>query len=394
MEKLSKESYAAALAEQIASRKALNFHGADEVPAPWAQPVLDKASLQHDRMMGLRYGGPMAPSQKDDYASALRAQIETRAAHRAAEAAADKIDPSGGCLGFGGAEASGVGCRRRHGAPPLPSKETYKKVLEEQMVARSLQQAEEVSRRQEHDANGAEDFQDALDEILLGGKGRRKGPVPLPAKSLYAAELDQQIAERKAEQYSNVEAPPNGFPGGDGAFSEQAEHIRGRRHSSKIDSVSKSALNTDLQGQMAERAVQRAANAFHMQVVDASPNSEPENVKGRRKCDLPAPSKHSYALALQEQIAQRKALQDLPPKAPVQSAFVGGLASDMQQGRGRRHAGQMVPVSKEDLRWDLQKQMAERARKEAAMRFHAVEEKRDSDVDVCADALEKLCANY
>jgi hypothetical protein len=286
----------------------------------------------------------------------------------------------------------------------LLSKELYAKELEEQMVARSIQQAQEASRQQPHVVNGGDDLTDALDEVLLGGRGRRKGgPARLPAKSLYAAELKQQIAEREAQQSSHPEIPSTGFPGGE--FSVQAEEsTRGRRHASKIDPVNSSMLNIALQEQMAERAAQRAASAFHVQVgasaqdigtgLDALLSTEPESAKGRRKCDLPVHSKQSYALALQEQIARRKAKNGFLPKVPEQSSFVGGRTSDMEQARGRRHAGQIVPPSKEELRLDLQRQIAEHANKEAATkpfaRSPAALCEEHNGVDTEGDALEIL----
>jgi len=363
-----------ALEEQIASRKLQ--HADNNVPAP---PVLDQAAPPLERIMGQRHGGPMAAPRKDCYASDLRAQIEARNARRAAEEEAGKgrvlgADAQQGLFGPGGVEAPALGCRRRHGAPPLPTKESYAMALQQQMEMRSVEQAAEASRLRE--LTSCEE--DTLDEGLMG-KGRRHGPVVPPAKSDYAAELLQQMAVRKAKQTVDAEFPRNGFPGGNGAFSvgerEQVEPVRGRRPPLPIDTVS--GHRAALQEQMAERAAQRAANAFHAQAqleADvAMPIGQDDTPKaGRRKLDLPAKDKKSYALALQEQIAERKAQQESEKNAgAAKGSFIGGDASDMGPMRGRRHPGQMVPASKQEYKLELQKQMAERECKQAAMKFHA-----------------------
>lgn len=365
-EKLSKESYALALEEQIASRKLQCV--ADKMPAP---PLLDAVVVAPlERAMGQRNGGPMAPAPKERYALALRAQIETRDARRAAEAEAGKVRDAGDVLfGPGGAEAAILGGRRRHGAPPLPSKESYAMELVEQMATRSVQQAAEASRAREPMSWE----EDVVDEVPLG-KGKRP---TYPTKSLYASELQHQIAARKAQQAADVEPLLGGFLGGDDAFSGRVELARGKRQASTIDHLSKESYSTALQDQMAERAAQRAANAFHVQAtLQGAPLHVQEDSPrgGRRKCDMPAATKESYALALQEQIAERKAQRNgyrANCAGAVQASFVGGDASDMGPVRGRRHAGQISASSKEEYRLDLQRQMDEREFKEAGMKFRA-----------------------
>lgn len=335
----------------------------------------------------------MAPTQKHDYASALRQQIETLAAHRSAQEEALRAKGEGGIFGSWGAEAAPLGARRRHGAPLLPSKETYASALKEQMEMRSVQQAEEACNKLQEPTEVAED---ALDEILFG-KGSRRARAAAPQdKSQYAADLQQQIAARRAQQAADAETllqrPP---PLPNNAFSSQAELVRGRRQASSIGPVSKSVLNAELKEQMAERANQKALNAFHKQAHDEVPAAvrgyTPRG--GRRKCDVALPSKQSYALELQAQMAERKvqqAGQQQARAASIHAAFVGGDASDTDFARGRRHSG-FVPPSKEELRVDLQRQMAERANAEAAGKFHLqVPDYLQPATDMGADSLECL----
>lgn len=371
MDKVSKESYAMMLGEQIAARKLQ--HASNDVDAP---SLIEDDRPPLARLMGQRHGGPMPPPQKDGYASALRAQIAARDALReeAAVERAASVDVAGLGLGLGVAkdgvakDAFALGRGRRHGPPLLPTKENYAVTLQEQMAARSVQQAADAAAaaKEPADCDG-----DVLDEVLAG-KGRcHGGPCVPPAKHLYAAELEEQIAERRLQQASQkgTESEPSA-PSKD-FFSEQAERARGKRPVWEINQVAKSSYNTVLQSQMAERAAQRAANAYHLEAGSASPVEAEQPSGGRRRGELPPTSKQSYAQALQEQVAQRKAQEAHDKSAgPAQAAFVGGAASDMGPERGRRHMVQIPAVSKEQLLGDLQRQMAERESKHAAERFH------------------------
>lgn len=361
----SKQLQRAALEEQFVSKNVQQVGRSSSVPPP---SLSDAAPPASERGMGQRYGGPMAPTQKDRYASDLRAQIEAREVRRAADADAAREAREDGLFGPGAREAPLAG-RRRHGAPPLPSKESYKMELEKQMAMRNVQKAAEAM--EEHTPRVDEEG-DALDELF--GKGRCHNKFVPPAKSLYAAELQQQIAARKAQQAAEEgqPLPLGGFPGSGvngEAFSAQREQARGKRQVS--DAVSKASHGAALQEQMAERAAHRAARAFHVQapyeLEAALPGQQDISKAGGRRnypqYDVAPETKESYAQALANQIAERKAQQDrLMVAGPQKSSFVGGDAYDAREAmRGRRHAPSIAPASKQQLMVDLQRQMAERA---------------------------------
>jgi hypothetical protein len=244
----------------------------------------------------------------------------------------------------------------------MPSKESYALELQEQMAQRSVQQAERASLDVEPCANE----EDALDD-LLAGKGRRHGgPLVLPPKDIYAAELHEQIATKQAQRATD-KGHDVAVPGIEKAFSEQRDRARGRRHEVQIDQASKSSYQSALQAQMAERASGRAANAFHLQTGENAAAVMESPKGGRRKCALSPMSKHAYAEALQEQIAERRAQEDVKI---VSSSFIGGVSSDADPVRGRRHLVQMPFISKENLKLDLQRQMAEREAQRAEDRFN------------------------
>jgi hypothetical protein len=337
----------------------------------------------------------MAPACKDSYAAALRAQIEARKVCRAADEEV-AFAPSEGLFGRGAIEAPLLGSKRRHGAPPLPSKESYASALHEQMKTRSAQEAE-ASRIQVSQV----DQEDVADELF--GKGRRHGAPSAIPKNEYAAELQQQIAARKAKSAIDAELSAGERIGSIDAFSEQVDSVRGKRHASRIEAVSKASYNSELHEQMAEKSAQRAANSFHKQIVsdsDDAYNGREEKAKGgRRKCDLPPASKQSYALALQEQIAEHKLKQATQIGEAGQSCFVGGYASDMAPARGRRHVEQIPVTSKQQLGSYLQRQMAERECERAANQLqHLAEDSLEcfmnanSDHASCANEGDFLCA--
>jgi hypothetical protein len=276
----------------------------------------------------------------------------------------------------------------------MPSKDAYAIELHQQMAARAVQKASEDN--WQRDAVGSVEDEDALDEILRGKGRRHGGPAAKPAKSLYAADLEQQIAARKAAVQEEVNAEL-ATPRGGLAFSEQRELVRGRRDASKMDQVSKSSYTSVIQEQIAQKAAQRAANAFHVKTsseadAQALPGQDgtPKGA-GRRKCDLAPTSKESYARALQEQIAAKAFQQGTLGECPQQSAFVGGKASDMGPLRGRRRVENMAPSSKDQYRMDLQRQMAEVDQQRAANKFpNAVKDLPDQPDLARGDSLERL----
>lgn len=370
MDKLSQQAYASALEEQIAARKlheASLWGAKNNVPAP---AFMEHKSQDADmpsvaRLMGQRYGGPMAPAKQNDYASDLRKQIAARDAKRQADLAAKNdfgADPKDGLV-FGAAEIPALGgARRRHGAPPLPDKQSYANALHCQVQMKSAIKAAEAYAPIEEIPDSE---LDALDEMVKGG--RRHGAVAHPTKDDYGAQLLEQMAGRKAEAVRAVQAEVVAPPSARRAdpFSEQRECAQGKRQVSQ--DVPKFSYKTDLQKQMAERVAQRAANAFHVQVamdaaVPAMIREETPRGAGRRKCGAPlAPSHQSYAQELQEQIAQRKAHEQGLNAGVERAAFIGGKAIDEEALRGRRRADKMIPASKVEYRVDLQRQMAERA---------------------------------
>jgi len=240
--------------------------------------------------------------------------------------------------------------------------------LQEQMALRSAKQAAEAAR---FDPVA---FEDPVDDMFLGKGRRHGGPAVRPEKSLYAADLQHQIAARKAQRAVDLDVPSSGFFGGNDAPSEV---LRGKRN--KVESVSKDALGMALQEQMAQRAEQRAAHAFHARSPSGSEVATPRQAlespqAGRRKFGSPDLSKESYALALKEQIAERNAQRDDQRNSNAgraQGSFVGGVASDDGPVRGRRRVEQMVPASKQEYRVDLERQMANRQSEQAAVKFHA-----------------------
>jgi hypothetical protein len=367
---MSKEAYASALEEQIASRK---FQGATELDENTMPFLHDDDRPVRERAMGTRVGGPMAPTCKENYASDLRAQIAARDAQRLAECEAREIEVGGldaitSQLGQNNPQVAALGGRsRRHGAPTLPSKESYATELREQMVQRNAKQATEAFDLPETPAGD----EDAIDAVLLG-KGRRKaGPMVLPPKDSYAAELRDQMsidnAKRVADRDHLLAVAPEGPSG---VFAGQVELNRGKRPAAKIDQVSRTSLGTALQEQMDEKASLRAEKAHHVQIGDSKvPGVEATlegQHRGRKKVDQPATNKKAYAQALQEQMAQRDNAKN--SDEVFHTAFVGGAATDNGPQRGRRH--QQPAFSKTELRVDLQRQMAEREAQRNDHCFH------------------------
>jgi len=233
--------------------------------------------------------------------------------------------------------------------------------LKEQMVQRVARQAS--------DGSSADDHGDAIDAIL-NGKGRRhNGPMVLPPKAGYAAELREQMTIDSAKRAANKEQMLSlAAAGPDGVFAGQAAQNRGKRPATKIDQVSKSSLGMALQEQIGEKASVRAESAFHAQ-MGAAAEANPQGLQGgRKKIPLPPTSKKEYAAFLQEQMARRSDQNREHSDGVFNTAFIGGAAK--QSERGRRHADQMPALSKADLRTDLQRQMAEREAQRNEQNIH------------------------
>jgi hypothetical protein len=389
-EAMSKEDYASALEEQIASRKLQNcVEYADAIMPLWTDEHRTTAKRTMGTL-GTRQGGPVAAPCKEDYASALRAQIAARDAQRLADVSTREPEVAGleGVMALGINKPQVESRQRRHGAPTLPSKESYAMELREQMEQRSAKQATERSASTDI-ASGDEDALDAI----LNGKGRRhNGPMVLPPKAGYAAELREQIVndsvKRAADRDQMFSIASEGL---DGVFAGQADKSRGKRPAAKIDQVSRSSLGLALQRQMGEKASLRAGNAFYIQTDADQPPAADANAEGlhggRKRGPCPSTSKKDYAQALQDQIARRSEEHAENGGEVFHTAFIGGAAKHFE--RGRRHADQMPAFSKTELRSDLQRQMAEREAQRNARRALPPEHTGLLGTEGCSTALDQ-----
>jgi len=367
MEKMTKEMYALALEEQIASRRALQ---PSEETLLLPEPCIGEDSpLAAERKLGQRHGGPMAPQTKQSYAKALEEQIALRDAHRYLQSqhpAEEPVEAQEATFGPD-VKLQTKPAGKRCGAPLMPSKESYAMALKDQIHTRAAQRAQE-------DLHMALEAAAAPAEETPTNRGRRHGGPMTPfAKDTYAMELQEQIATRNAQRASERAAslgPSEGH-----TFLIPEDHkARGRRHATLIEQPSRMSYMSALQEQMSEKAAQRAAVAYHTQAAEALPAGpqEAEDMQvNRYRGPRSIGTKQDYAAALREQMevrkvqqeeerAARKGLSQLP-------SYLGGPEITM---RGRRHEGQMQSLSKEGLGFILQEQMAQRDAERSKAAFH------------------------
>eukprot|EP00928_Gymnodinium_smaydae_P056797 TRINITY_DN4011_c1_g1_i4.p1 TRINITY_DN4011_c1_g1~~TRINITY_DN4011_c1_g1_i4.p1 ORF type:complete len:521 (-),score=111.21 TRINITY_DN4011_c1_g1_i4:455-2017(-) len=389
---LSKESYASALREQMAedsTKRCNEKRGSDLGSVPGLLGLLagggpaDNATCgavagAATRKLGQRLGGPMAPLSKESYASALREQIAQRDVAHAAKADADAnacgFDEVKGFLGDALSAAAGRKVGKRCAPQAMEAKADYASFLQEQIASRSAaKQAAEIAER-----NAC--INDEPPSVSVGpDRGRRKAGALLDKES-YACELQEQIAARAAQRAADVirsqGQPQGGLNVGLGANAD-ADMQRGRRRQENMALIPRQNLLCELQAQIAEKAVGRAAGAFHLQAQDhgSAVGAGTPAKGGKRHCGPPEPAvKRDYASDLRAQMQERKAQLDVflaeDAKEAAGIAARAAEAAAAAPSRGRRHASQIVPDSKESLATVLQAQISSHEAKRAADAFH------------------------
>lgn len=346
-EALTKDAYASVLDEQIAAR--VVEPNEDVMPVPFG---IDRFGVAGERKMGQRLGGQMAPIRKDAYALMLNEQISERNARCAAEVRIDEEKPEH----FD--EYAGKGRRL---APAVPSKASYAVDLQAQIEA-------QAARRREGAVPNSPDAC-MFPEEAAPEKGRRHVCQVAIDTHAYALSLKEQMADRDARRALERQRSPD-MAQGDQAPLER----RGRRRAQTP--VSKESYMHELKGQIAEREAHRAADAFHTKASErgAPALDAPKIARGGRRGGYPeALSPESYALSLQQQIAARDAERAAlrPDGACSHSqAFIGNEEATSVHTRQRRHAKEMPPLSKSSYAMELQEQMAEHDARRAADAFH------------------------
>lgn len=399
MEKMTKEMYALALEEQIASRRALQPAEETLLAEPYLGAIGEDPVLAVERKLGQRHGGPMAPQTKHSYAKALYDQIALRDAHRylqsqhpSEDSPADAQEATFGSVKKPQAKPVGKRC----GAPLLPTKEAYAMALQDQIHTRAAQRAQEDSCI----ASGAS--ADAAEETPAHRGRRHGGPMAPFAKDTYAVELQEQIATRNAQRASERAASLGPSEGHTFVFPEDHK-ARGRRHATLIEQPSRMSYMSALQEQMSEKAAQRAAGAYHAQVSEAPPPvlEETEDVQVKRyRGPRSFGTKQDYASELREQMEVRKA-QEEEERAAKKGfsqlpSYLGGPEITM---RGKRHGGQMQSLSKEGLSFILQEQIAQREAERSKFAFHNQVKCDTSPNATClpganADSLERFMSEH
>jgi len=282
---------------------------------------------------------------KENYNDALLEQIATRDAQRKANKNQSEMVLN---ANTDMSDAAIFAKRRRHESRIAPaSKESYHDALLGQIAERDAQPAANAFHVQAPDNNylGKEHHEPRT-------QGKRLGMVAPDSKESYRSALQHQIHEGNAKK-AMQDYTEQKFPGvllGDNAVGREMGGVKGRRHAHQIAPASKQAYAMALQDQIVTRSAQRAANAFHAQVDDIQAFEEMAgNVKGRRHGGpVPVASKQSYAIALQEQIAERDVLrnpdgcQKHPPfgaAPPVSRLSCNGAAVVGQMAGTRSLAG-------------------------------------------------------
>jgi len=315
----SKESYAAALQDQISERNArqIEEHSVSEIGGPLSSSPEESDPVKGGR----RHFDRCAPTAKGDYASELREQMSQNEMRRAAERAGSREPPASG----GPVQVIGKPRGRRHlQQMAVPSQSLLKSALQEQIEERDQHRALNAFHRQAR-ASSAGPARAA--SPLLEGCRRRAPPAIPESREAHVQVLQEQVAEKQArvdaERLDRLQKPAKAYFGGPATNDEDPSSLgRGRRHEAQMMPVSKHSLGSALRDQMAERERARitseppplpaaCANAAGGALPWAA---APAPEKGRRHISAPEPtSKQAYARLLDEQIAE----QNDPPDALI-----------------------------------------------------------------------------
>jgi len=308
----SRESYAAALEEQIAAREATRQANASSPPMATPGPSAVMLS-EPEKATGRRMVGPVDSHDKGAYASELREQMLVRSMRSAADRAASQEPPHGGLEAvLTGADWQLRG-KRQAMQMPATSKESYTQALQEQMADREAQRAAKAFHLQ------APDSAALPPERLTKGKRQAASSEPPPSREAYAAALQDQMKEHRMRRAAQLaeDFTSGGSVFGGAAIREASPAARGRRHSSHIELPSKQALGSALREQMAERPAPRAGGSLehHQDQTAGLPPRAPSS------CSRPLEA--TYDPAMQEPARrQQEALETTA--VPAEGSAPGG----------------------------------------------------------------------
>lgn len=313
----SKESYAAALQDQISERNARQIV---EPTVIQDRGPLSSSPKESDLFKGgRRHFDGSAPIAKSTYASDLKEQMSENEMRRAVERAGSR-EPLGsdGCT-----QVVDKSRGRRHlQQMPLPSKGLLTSTLREQIEEHDQHRSLNAFHRQ---ARASSVGPARPPSPLQEGCRRRGAPASMESREAHAQVLQEQVAEKKArleaERLDRLGKPTKPYFGGAGTSDKDTFLLgRGRRHEAHMMPVSKHSLGSALRDQMSEH--ERARHTSEPPpLTNACVNAAggplpwagaPAPEKGRRHISAPEPtSKQAYARFLDEQIAE----QGLPPDA-------------------------------------------------------------------------------
>lgn len=317
----SKESYAAALQDQISARNARHIE--EHIAIEGRGPVSSSHEESDLAKGGRRHFDGSAPMTKGAYASDLREQMSQNEMRRAAERAGSR-EPSanGGCSQVGDKSRG----RRHLPQMPVPSKGLLKSALREQIEEHDQHRALNAFHRQ---ARASSAGPARPPSPLQEGCRRRGAPAYVESREAHVQGLQEQLAEKQArleaERLDRLQKPNKPYFGGPAASGEDAFLLgRGRRHEAHMMPMSKHSLGSALRDQMTER--EKARHASEPPPLTAACVNEagialpwagtPAPEKGRRHISAPEPtSKQAYARLLDEQIADQGVAPDTVPDA-------------------------------------------------------------------------------
>lgn len=270
--------------------------------------------------------------------------------------------------------------RKPRGPIEALTKASYAMALQEQIAARDAIRAESLDSR-ERRRGGAEPEESSIATPWSAPAQRHVGPVAVPTKEAYAAELQNQIAAREAQRVAERRSASRGPSTPDGPAAGAKEAPRGRRYGPPL-LPSKDAYAMDLQEQIMARDVQRLQEkAEEVEAAAAAAAAQEDAASRNRRRGPHGPmAKSSYAAALDEQIAardlaaQQEAAEDAAWPAEAAAALAAGSgipgeAEDLR--RGKRHATKIEQVSRSAYSEGLRQQIAAREADRAAEAYHA-----------------------
>jgi len=263
---------------------------------------------------------------------------------------------------FGGMVSLSAGSKhhgRKHQGPmEKPSKESYALALEEQIAARQARR----------DA-----CEDAFSQLACGPIGGDWLVSPSKPSAAGGKPPAGVAARMMGQKVGNSEQPPS-----------PSERIMGQRHGGPMAPSCKESYALELRQQIEMKEARRAAEnrAASVPAVRSdvfAGNEERADVanvlglgKGKR-CVLSAPSsKDSYALALLEQMAEKKGRAVFKAQQPEEfTGDVPFVANDApSKARGRRH-GAPPSMPKEAYALELREQMEDKATAARDVQFAA-----------------------